>query len=90
MIVKLWDKTELTVTTSEGEQIKQMIEQDYKFIEIHGMMIRPSAIMLIKPGGVEQPMLGKLPAPEDPEAYKRQRQQLEEMKVKHFGNHKRT
>lgn len=84
MIVKLWDKTELIVTPNEGEQIKQMIEKDYKFIEIHGMMIRPSAIMLIKPGGNTQPTLDKLPKPKDPDAYRRGREQLEKMREKHW------
>lgn len=54
MIVVLFNKQEIVITKQEADAIDSMIETDVKWIKIGDFRVRPSAIMLIKPGGVAE------------------------------------
>ena len=84
MIVVLFNKEEIIVTQEEANKIDDMIDQDIKWIKIGEYRIRPSAIMLIKPGGHTEPDLNNaLPrgdARDDPVEFKKARKRIENIR----------
>lgn len=52
MILKLRDKTEITLSQEEAEAVGKMIEAGTEFIKIGTVMVRRSEIASIQPGGI--------------------------------------
>jgi hypothetical protein len=52
MIVKLFDKTELTISTNAAVKLTESLQRDPQgYVTINGMVIKKTAIAMIKPGG---------------------------------------
>lgn len=80
MIVVLYSKDEIVVSAQIAKRIEELVQKDVKWIRLKGYLLRPSAIMMIKPGGftevdVEGGMkrLPRGDARNDPEMYQRAR-----------------
>lgn len=56
MIVKLFDKTELTISQNAAMRLTESLQRDPQgYVTLNGIVIKKTAIAMIKPGGRTEP-----------------------------------
>ncbi len=86
MIVKLFDKSEIIVTTEQGQKIAQLKAIGQPVIDINGTMVDPKAIAIIKPSG-EHKINKQLPKQvETEEDYQKARQASDRLRKRLFND----
>ena len=65
MIVKLFDKTELVISKNAADRLASSLKRDPQgYVTLNGMVIKKTAIALIKPGGDEPKNYNMIAAPD--------------------------